>query len=179
MHCNYLWNSKVVAGSDVCNRASACTVLHRTSSNIAKVDRCGQVVACGATSMETAVISQGGRVPDSVVVSSGTSVTGKGNNATAAVSFISASYVAARNQQLNNGGAGGAPGSYSCYGGGSSSSVANGNPLMSRLPAGTESRYTYMDEEYLGYLQTQMGWERDNAIIHLMPIAVVYQEDIY
>jgi hypothetical protein len=42
MHFNYLWSSKVVPGSDVCNRASACTVLHRASSNVAKVDRTGQ-----------------------------------------------------------------------------------------------------------------------------------------
>jgi len=40
-------------------------------------------------------------------------------------------------------------------------------------------RYTYMDEEYLDCLQTHMKWERDNGIIHLMPIAVVYQEDMY
>jgi hypothetical protein len=48
MHLNYLWSSKVIHGSEVCNRASACTVLHRASSNIAKVDRTGQVKATGA-----------------------------------------------------------------------------------------------------------------------------------
>lgn len=37
--------------------------------------------------------------------------------------------------------------------------------------------YTYMDEEYLRCLQTHMGWNRDNGIIELMPIAVVYQGD--
>ena len=41
-----------------------------------------------------------------------------------------------------------------------------------------DGRYTYMDEEYLRCLQTHVSWERDNGIIHLMPIAVVYQEDI-
>lgn len=35
-----------------------------------------------------------------------------------------------------------------------------------------------MWQEYLRCLQTHIGWERDNGIIHLMPIAVVYQEDI-
>ncbi len=43
----------------------------------------------------------------------------------------------------------------------------------------SSSRYTYMDEEYLRCLQSQMHWDRDNGIIHLMPIAVVYQEDVY
>ncbi len=42
-----------------------------------------------------------------------------------------------------------------------------------------QRRYTYMDEEYLDCLQTNMGWERDNGIIHLIPIAVVHQEDFY
>jgi hypothetical protein len=60
--------------------------------------------------------------------------------------------------------------------GGASAATANGGGI---LPAGTESRYTYMDEEYLACLHAHMGWERDNGIIHLMPIAVVYQEDVY
>lgn len=37
--------------------------------------------------------------------------------------------------------------------------------------------YTYMDEEYLRCLQAHAGWNRDNGIIELMPIAVVYQGD--
>lgn len=37
--------------------------------------------------------------------------------------------------------------------------------------------YTYMDEEYLRCLQTHASWNRDNGIIELMPIAVVYQGD--
>jgi hypothetical protein len=37
MHGNYSWDSKVVGGSEVCDRASACSVLHRPSSNVAKV----------------------------------------------------------------------------------------------------------------------------------------------
>ena len=37
--------------------------------------------------------------------------------------------------------------------------------------------YTYMDEEYLRCLQTHAGWNRDNGIIELMPIAVAYQGD--
>jgi len=55
MHGNYLWGSKVVAGSDVCNRAAgACSVLHRASSNIAKVDRTGQVnLRCSPSKKQT------------------------------------------------------------------------------------------------------------------------------
>ena len=41
---------------------------------------------------------------------------------------------------------------------------------------GTQS-YTYMDEEYLRCMQAHMGWNRDNGIIDLMPIAVVYQSN--
>ena len=41
-----------------------------------------------------------------------------------------------------------------------------------------DGKYTYMDEEYLRCLQAHVGWERDNEIIHLMPIAVVYQEEV-
>jgi hypothetical protein len=63
----------------------------------------------------------------------------------------------------------------------------NMSPSMSAsVVAGTESsgslvesKYTYMDEEYLRCLQSQMHWDRDHGIIHLMPIAVVYQDDIY
>jgi hypothetical protein len=47
------------------------------------------------------------------------------------------------------------------------------------VPAGGHARYTYIDEEYLRCLQSQMRWDRDNGIVHLMPIAVVYQEDEY
>ena len=41
----------------------------------------------------------------------------------------------------------------------------------------TSCLYTYMDEEYLRCLQMHAGWNRDNGIIELMPIAVVYQGD--
>lgn len=40
---------------------------------------------------------------------------------------------------------------------------------------GPVDRYTYIDEEYLNCQQTHMSWNRDNGIIELMPIAVVYQ----
>jgi hypothetical protein len=38
-------------------------------------------------------------------------------------------------------------------------------------------RYTYMDEDFIRSQQDHMGWNRDNGIIELMPIAVVYQGD--
>lgn len=38
-------------------------------------------------------------------------------------------------------------------------------------------RYTYMDEDYIRSQQEVMLWNRDNGIIELMPIAVVYQGD--
>lgn len=41
-----------------------------------------------------------------------------------------------------------------------------------------DSMYTYIDEEYLHCMQTHLNWDRDNGIIHLMPIAVVHQEDL-
>ena len=37
--------------------------------------------------------------------------------------------------------------------------------------------YTYMDEDFIRSQQENMGWNRDNGIIELMPIAVVYQGD--
>lgn len=42
----------------------------------------------------------------------------------------------------------------------------------------TDGTYTYIDEEYLQCLQKHMNWDRENGIIHLIPIAVVYQEDM-
>jgi hypothetical protein len=60
VHSNYMWSSKAVQGSHVCDRASACSVHNRVWSNIAKVDRTGQVISCGPTPMEVAVMSRGG-----------------------------------------------------------------------------------------------------------------------
>lgn len=37
--------------------------------------------------------------------------------------------------------------------------------------------YTYMDEDFIQSQQESMAWNRDNGIIELMPIAVVYQGD--
>lgn len=48
-----------------------------------------------------------------------------------------------------------------------------GTPIEVQGPAS----YTYMDEEYLRCLQAHSGWNRDNGIIELMPVAVVYQGD--
>lgn len=36
-------------------------------------------------------------------------------------------------------------------------------------------KYTYMDEDFIRSQQECMMWNRDNGIIELMPIAVVYQ----
>jgi hypothetical protein len=38
-------------------------------------------------------------------------------------------------------------------------------------------KYTYMDEIFMNSQQQHMKWSRDNGIIELMPIAVVYQTD--
>ena len=38
-------------------------------------------------------------------------------------------------------------------------------------------KYTYMDEDFIQSQQESMAWNRDNGIIELMPIAVVYQGD--
>lgn len=45
------------------------------------------------------------------------------------------------------------------------------------MASAPQERYTYMDEEYLRSLQDHALWNRDNGIIELMPIAVVYQGD--
>ena len=52
-----------------------------------------------------------------------------------------------------------------------------GNPVDMMHTCSQNCGYTYMDEEYLRCLQTHAGWNRDNGIIELMPIAVVYQGD--
>jgi hypothetical protein len=90
MHRNYAWNSRSVAGSAVCNRASACSVEARNGACVAKVDGVGNVV--------------------------------------------------------------------------------------SGSEAHTE-RYTYMDEIFMNSQQQHMLWSRDNGVIELMPIAVVYQSE--
>ena len=41
-----------------------------------------------------------------------------------------------------------------------------------------DGMYTFIDEEYLHCMQTHLNWDRDNGIIHIMPIAVVYQDDL-
>jgi hypothetical protein len=251
IHHNYSWCSKVVNGAPVCNRSSACMVWNRASSNIARLDRTGQVVSCGASPMELAVMSRGGRLPDCVVpVSPGTGggsgalegatipvpgdlsslvmgTDGKplphqqrrttlpimehlhpdmAEEASALVgrhNIISASYIAAHNfkqqqqrmavmgsshqnlmQQQHQLRGGAVRGGYAAASAASSrGSVYYGSgrdmlPSASEAAAGADSRYTYMDEEYMRCMHANMGWDRDNGVIHLMPIAVVYQEDL-
>ncbi len=119
--------------------------------------------------MEEAVISRGGRVPDTVTIGSAASVMlASGNN------IISASYIAATTANNNN--------NNRISSSATTSSCANqswwGTLAAASPTTHTDGRYTYMDEEYLRCLQAHVGWERDNGIIHLMPIAVVYQEDV-
>ena len=52
-----------------------------------------------------------------------------------------------------------------------------GNVVIETHQQQQQQPYTYMDEEYLRCLQAHAGWNRDNGIIELMPIAVVYQGD--
>ena len=164
------------------------------------MDRSGQLVECGPTAMEEAIISRGGRVPDTVTLGSAdaAAATLAGSN-----NIISASYIAAttnmQRQRLAGGGAAAAPSVAS------SSATSRSGWWASAVGGGVsggshDGRYTYMDEvtngraavcpmlfplirvsclqEYLRCLQTHVQWERDNGIIHLMPIAVVYQEDV-
>ncbi len=167
---------------------------NRVSSNIAKVDRTGQVISCGPTPMEAAVMSRGGRVPDTVAAAGtimGFNTTPQASEAVAPNNnVISSRYIAAaaaaattgtRNQQMPSNAAY-APSISSVY---SSSSGLWGfsSHLQSACSASSsgnfsDGKYTYMDEEYMRCMQTHMQWDRENGIIHLMPIAVVYQEDL-
>ena len=203
MHGNYSWASKTVPASTVCDRGKACSVSNRPYSNIAKVcsffcaiivpallplihppsqkknkhqvDRTGQLVQCGPTPMEAAVMLAGGRTPDNVAAVLGVS-TPSSSATSLGYSAISARYIqaAAAQAATRSVAGGGAPSASVVLSGaaagaaGSSSSSASNNDGM----------YTYMDEEYLRCMQSHIGWERDNGIIHLMPIAVVYQEDL-
>ena len=247
MHRNYSWRSRVVSGSDVCNRASVCSVFNRVSSNIAKVDRSGNVVSCGPTAMEAAVMQRGGRVPATVASEGVAAEAEEGCAAVAAAaashaggesvqecggakasrpctSLISAVYMNARgmgdapippHQQVGSGksmskaeaaaaaaaeiwrkrllascgqsmASDTASVASSGMGGGAGSVVSSFSQRFSHLWSAsssyggnsvTDGQYTYMDEEYLRCLQAHMMWDRDCGIIHLMPIAVVYQED--
>lgn len=136
-----------------------------------QVDRTGRVISCGPTSMEAAVMGQGGRTPDAVVDPSayGTSA---GCGTVAHRNAISARYInsQAQGQQLHLNWRG-------CDL--SVSGTAMAPEQQSSAGRGGHARYTYIDEEYLRCLQSQMRWDRDNGIVHLMPIAVVYQEDEY
>jgi hypothetical protein len=180
LHNNYLWSSKVVSGSEVCNRAAVCSVFNRPSSNIAKVDRSGEVVFCSPTSMEAAVMAKGGRAQDSVSVA-GMHVGGSESNYHKSQNMHA--HMIARMQSASSAQAAGAiprPSPSSVCGSSAYNRHFQQPCLQPASPTSlSESRYTYMDEEYLQRLHTGMKWERDNGIIHLMPIAVVYQEDVY
>lgn len=192
MHRNYMWSSKTVPGSTVCDRAGACGVHNRVSSNIAKVDRAGQVVSSGATPMEAAVMSRGGRVPETVVNNSGAAVSSAGYPSVCGDprNIISAKYIeaaasAGQQQQQQQQYAAAAAATRSVSSIYSSASGFWGFAFPSAASASSsgangasDGMYTYMDEEYMRCMQTHMGWDRDNGIIHLMPIAVVYQEDV-
>ena len=58
-----------------------------------------------------------------------------------------------------------------------SSNIAKVDSKGNSVERESVESYTYMDEEYLRCLQLNMGWNRDNGIIELMPSAVVYQEN--
>jgi hypothetical protein len=243
IHPNYSWSSKAVQGSAVCNRSSACIVQNRAASSIAKVDRTGRLISCGASAMELAVMLRGGRVPDCVLTPStaGTVTTGYPTSAAAAAAaggndnsshakrplllpvvepihqdmadeaaalvgrnnIISATYIASHNfkvhqQRMVAMGSSSVSGGYrnhpAAVGGGSNASgssrmggmmqcgsVLQGSMMMmsdTYSSGSTDARYTFMDKEYMRCMHSQMGWDRDNGIIHLMPIAVVYQEEV-
>ena len=198
MHRNYMWSSKSVPGATVCDRAGACGVHNRVSSNVAKVDRAGQVVSCGPTAMEAAVMSRGGRVPETVS-SIGGPLPAAAASCTSSVgaadpkNIISARYIEAATHRHGAAGAAAAgpaaqlqqgtramSSAYSSASGfwGFGTPSAAASAYSSGANGASDGMYTYMDEEYMRCMQAHMGWDRDNGIIHLMPIAVVYQEDV-
>ena len=187
MHSNYLWCSKVVSGCEVCNRKAACTVLNRASSHVGKVDRAGNLLSTGLTPMEAAVVMAGGRIPEEGDDEGGAEED-KDDDTTApppqpataappAAPMSIASMPATRRFLANAGSAvGSSMGAPSSMYGDSMSVSAS---RRSGSSSSNEDLYTFIDEEYLHRLSVDMQWERDNGIIHLMPIAVVYQSDIY
>lgn len=190
IHKNYVWGSRTVPGSDVCNRKAVCTVCNRLSSNIAKVDRLGNVVISGPSAMELAVMKQGGRAGPSVPSCPNGADT-LASTAPRLTAIISEAYMQPQHhhQRGTTNAAAAHPSRWdtcsvsaaSSSGWGAHSSTVSagaGGGGGSGGAAGTDGKYTFMDEEYLRYLQTHMKWDRDGEIIHLMPIAVVYQEDL-
>ena len=128
--------------------------------------------------MEQAVISRGGRVPEAVTVDPSASMSMAGSH-----NIISASYIAAVNSPGYNHnrccGLGSSSSAMSSASGWWGSTMYGGSGMGGGSGGGVhDGKYTYMDEEYLRCLQAHVGWERDNEIIHLMPIAVVYQEEV-
>lgn len=220
VHGNYSWRSKVVPSSPVCNRPGSCMVQNRISSNVAKVDRDGNLISTGPTSMEQWVVRNGGRVPDAVAMEERATIpptcddedddeSGSVVESIRSMSIISQQYMKHASSSMPRGGArdsssmppdafaghhaasrryktraptiasysslrsmGSAFGVHSCYGGSTGAGGGGGGPTL------VDGMYTYMDEEYLRCLQSNMKWDRDSGIIYLMPIAVVYQEDM-
>lgn len=160
-----------------------------------QVDRSGQLVQCGPTPMEAAVMSCGGRVPDTVAgggPSSSAATPATTTMMMAPHNLISARYIAAASQPRGGGGGGGGAaaaaatghhmvetcGSVSASSVWSAHHYSAGMGGRGQMLSEGDATYTYMDEEYLRCMQSTLSWERDNGIIHLMPIAVVYQEDL-
>lgn len=189
MHSNYLWCSKVVGGGcEVCDRKAACTVLNRSTPHIAKVDRSGNLIPSShdISPMEAAVVAAGGRLPDDVPVAVPVPDSG------ASLRSMTRRFLAAgggTGNHVSSMGVGGGSGTQhhqnavppSC-----SASMYNGsNVFSSSMSSGSQQQgdsaelYTFIDEVYLQRLHEDMQWDRDNGIIHMMPIAVVCQEDIY
>lgn len=134
--------------------------------------------------METAVMRMGGREPPDVVAEAAggdSAEMGNSQNNRKPLNLISASYIAAA-ARGRSGATASVASAYSSSGNGASMSrtmmtmqpptLAGGNGLV-------DGYHTYIDEEYLRCMQVHTSWDRDNGIIHLIPIAVVYQEDVH
>ena len=127
----------------------------------------GNVVSCGPTAMEMAVMSKGGRPSCSTVLSDQQLPI----NNTHSTRLITLAYMN-NNRSLSTA-------AQSESGRSSVSNMSHGTFAMGHnTPATSDGTHTFVDEEYLRCLQSHMGWDRESGIIHLMPIAVVYQEDL-
>ena len=124
---------------------TACVNQQHYSQPWPQVDRTGRVISCGPTSMEAAVMGQGGRTPDSVVDPSAYGASA-GCGTVAHRNAISARYInsQAQGQQLHLNGRG-------CDLSVSSTAMASEQQSSAGrgVPAGGHARYTYIDEEYL------------------------------
>jgi hypothetical protein len=148
---------------------------------VGKVDRAGNLLLrAGLTPMQAAVVMAGGRVPETADDETESMLGGRDDDTLTPLTAPAVGIASMPATRRFLAGAGSALGS-------SSSSVApsmHGGSVSaaSQRPGGAivhEDLYTFIDEEYLHRLSVDMQWERDNGIIHLMPIAVVYQSDVY